>query len=115
MNIREASRVANIDHTTAYKRRETDKAFAKAWDKALSDACDAAEAELYRRGVLGIEKPVTVAQQREVITEYSDTLLMFMLKAHREKYREKHEVTGPNDGPVLIRVVYDEPKEAGGQ
>jgi len=112
MNVRRACEKAEVDSTTVYDRRESDKAFAAAWDEALTRACDKAEAELYRRAVEGVEKPVTVAGNREVITEYSNDLLMFMLRAHRPKlYREKQEITGKDGGPVTIRVVYDEPKE----
>jgi len=112
MNVRQACELAEVEPSTAYRRRETDKAFAAAWDEALKRACDKAEAELYRRAVDGVEKPMTVAGQREVITEYSNDLLTFLLRAHRpERYRERRELTGPNDGPVTIRVVYDEPKE----
>lgn len=112
MNVRRACELAQVEPSTAYRRRETDKAFAAAWDAAIELAVDKAEAELYRRAVEGVEKPVTVAQQREIITEYSNDLLTFMLRAHRKKYREKQEITGKDGGPVTIRVVYDEPKEA---
>ena len=112
MNVRQGCEAANIDPGTAYARREVDEAFAAAWDAAIQLACDKAEAELYRRAVEGTDKPVTIAQQREVIKEYSNDLLMFMLRAHRPKlYREKQEITGKDGGPVTIRVVYDEPKE----
>ena len=112
MNIRHAAEVAGVHHATAYRRRETDKAFAAAWDQAISEAVDRAEAELYRRAVDGVEKPITVAGEREVIREYPSELLTFLLKGHRpERYRERHEVTGSGGGPVTIRVVYDEPKE----
>jgi len=113
MNVRQGCEAANIDPGTAYARREVDEAFAAAWDAAIALACDKAEAELYRRAVEGVEKPVTVAGNREVITEYSNDLLTFLLRAHRpERYRERRELTGPNGGPVTIRVVYDEPKAA---
>lgn len=42
-----------------------------------------------RRAYHGVEKPVTVAGKREIIREYSDTLLIFLLKGARSnKYRD---------------------------
>lgn len=73
-----------------YELREQDEAFAKAWDEALAEALDVAEGELYRRSVRGVVKRVYYKdEQIDTIREYSDTLLIFMLKSHRpEKYRE---------------------------
>lgn len=113
MNVRAACDAAQVDSTTVYDRRKVDTEFAAAWEAAMSSAVDKAEAELYRRAVEGVKKPTTVAGAAVMVTEYSDSLLSFMLRAHRDKYREKHEITGAGGGPVTIRVVYDEPKEAG--
>lgn len=67
---------ANIERSTAYRARERDEEFAKLWDDALDQACDLLEFEAKKRAMLG-----------------SDTLLIFLLKAHRpEKYRERFDV-----------------------
>ena len=61
-----------------------------------------------RRAYLGVEKPVTVAGKREVIREYSDTLLIFLLKGARpQKYRDniRQEVTGANEAPLVPTKV----------
>lgn len=40
------------------------------------------------------------------VREYSDTLAIFLLKAHKpEKYRERHEHTGPNGGPIQFEKI----------
>lgn len=40
--------------------------------------------------------------------EYSDTLLIFLLKGARpEKYRERNEITGSGGGPIVIRQFTD--------
>lgn len=95
-NVTGAAKAAHVNRQRVYEVRGEEPKFAAAWDDAINQALDAAEGELYRRGVEGINKPVTVAGQREVIREYSDTLLIFLLKSHRpEKYREtiRHDVT----------------------
>lgn len=83
-NVAEACRVAGIDRTTAYSHKHEDPDFSDAWDSALELSMDKAEAELYRRAVEGTTKPVF--QGGELVghlQEYSDTLLIFMLKSRR--------------------------------
>ena len=50
----------------------------------MDEAADALEREAWRRGAEGVSRPV-YQQGREVgvIQEYSDALLIHMLKAHR--------------------------------
>ncbi len=84
---------AKIGRSTVYDVRKEDEAFAAAWDAALDDAVDTMESEAWRRGVKGTQKPVFQGG-KEVgrIREYSDTLLIFMLKGARpEKYRDRQE------------------------
>ena len=71
-NVRLSADSAGIDRDTAYKRRGRDVRFAEAWAQAEQDAIDVLEAEARRRAL-----------------SVSDTLLMFLLKAHRpDRYRE---------------------------
>lgn len=71
-----ACRDAEIERTTAYKARERDLVFAERWQDALEQACDLLEFHAKKRAI-----------------EHSDTLMIFLLKAHRpDKYREKVEV-----------------------
>jgi len=93
-DVSRAAKAAHVDRSYVYTARQVDVSFAAAWEDAINQALDAAEGELYRRGVLGIQKPVTIAGKRELVVEHSDTLLIFLLKAHRpERYRERLEVT----------------------
>ena len=58
-------------------------------------AVDALEDEAVRRAYEGVERAVTVAGQREIIREYSDTLLIFLLKGARpERYRDNLRLEG---------------------
>lgn len=89
-----ACKKAKIGRTTAYKTRDEDEDFAAAWDAALDTAVDAMEAEAWRRGTKGVLKPV-YQSGKEVghVREYSDTLLIFMLKGARpEKYRDRQQI-----------------------
>jgi hypothetical protein len=72
-NIRASCLAAGISRETAYKERRRLATFAKRWDEALEESIDLLEA---------------AARQRAM--NISDTLLIFLLKAHRpDKYGEK--------------------------
>lgn len=88
--VRVASVMAGVHHATAYDLRNRDPSFAAAWESALDDACDVLEAEARRRAIHGVDRPVFYkGKECGKIREYSDTLLIFLLKANRpEKYRE---------------------------
>ena len=115
-NVSASCKKAKIVRSTAYLERETLKEFSAAWDAALEVATDALELEARRRAAEGVLEPVFY--QGELVAKvkkYSDTLLIFLLKAHRpEKYRENihQENTGPNGGPqeVILKVVRDSPR-----
>ena len=93
-NVSLACEVAHIDRSTAYKERSRNPVFRDEWDGAMDDAIDALEAEAWRRAKDGVEKPVFQGgKQVGAIREYSDTLMVTLLKAHRpEKYRENFKV-----------------------
>ena len=95
--IRRACKVAGVGRTTPYDWMEANPEYRRAFENAQEDAADNLEAEVYRRAVTGVEKPVGwykgVAGGK--VREYSDLLLMFRLKALRpEQYRERVDVKG---------------------
>lgn len=51
-------KAVGIERSTAYRAREADEAFAKAWDEAMEEGVDRAEKEAFRRGIVGFEEPV---------------------------------------------------------
>lgn len=73
-----------------YNRRKEDPDFAAEWDLALETAASNLEEEAQRRAVEGVKKPVYY--RGEVVghtLEYSDGLLMFLLRGLRPNvYRE---------------------------
>lgn len=109
-NVAEACRQAGITRKAAYDRRKADPEFAAAWDEALEESTDELVAEAYRRAKNGTKRPVFY--KGDVcghIREFSDTLAMFLLKAHRPNvYRDR--VQQEHSGELVIRVEYgDDP------
>lgn len=107
-NVTKAAQAIGVSRQTAHDWRAQDVQFAKAWDDAINTAMEAAEGELYRRAVEGTLKPVFYqGGECGEIREYSDTLLMFMLKGHKpEKYRDV--VEQKQSGEVVLKVQYGE-------
>jgi hypothetical protein len=71
-NVRLAAGAAGVSRAAPYKRAKGSPHFAERWARAREDAIDTLEAEARRRALTG-----------------SDSLLMFLLRAHRpERYRE---------------------------
>ena len=102
-----AAKAAKIDRASHYYWLREDADYAKRFEQAKEQIAQQLEDEAIRRAYEGVEKPITVAGEREVIREYSDTLLIFLLKGARpEKYRERasFEHTG-KDGKPLIDVA----------
>lgn len=97
-----ACKAAGVNRATAWRAREADPEFAKAWDEALEEGVDRAEQEAFRRAVAGYEKPVWY--KGELVgteTVHSDALLALILKGRRKKvYAERTELTGADGGPV---------------
>lgn len=93
-NISRTCRALKINRSTVYTWQERDDEFAAAFREAEIEATETMEAEAYRRAVDGTMKPVFhQGVQCGTVQEYSDTLLIFMLKARNpEKYRENVNV-----------------------
>ena len=89
-NVSAACQACGIGRRTYYHWME-DPAFVERVTDAKDEAADALEAEARRRAHEGTEKPVYQGGRRVgTIREYSDTLLIFLLKGCRpEKYRER--------------------------
>jgi hypothetical protein len=127
--IKHACVAVGIDRTTAWRTRKSDEAFAEAWDAAMEEGIDRAEAEAFRRAVVGFEEPVIdrgrLAYRYEryldddgaehyrllldehgqpiplTVRKHSDVLLGLVLKGRRKSvYAERKELTGA-DGAAL--------------
>ncbi len=88
-----ACKAAACSRANAYAERERDATFAARWDEAKREAVELMEDEARRRAVEGVDRPVFQGGvQVGTVREYSDTLLIFLLKAHDPKYRDKQQV-----------------------
>lgn len=68
---------------------ELRKWFREQFEEAKEDANEALEGEVYRRAVVGVDRPVySRGELMEYIKEYSDQLLMFLVKRRIPAYRE---------------------------
>lgn len=104
-SVTRACEVASLPRRTVYNWRARDPAFAGAWEAALDLGTDALEDEAVRRAMQGTERPVYQGKTLVGhIRDYSDTLLIFMLKARRpEKYRERF--TPPPASPATEGLI----------
>lgn len=103
-NVTLAARAAGVSSGTVYAHRREDVLFAERWDEAIGEAVDLLEAEAHRRAFRGTEEPVFYkGDEVGYVTKYSDSLAMFLLKAHRpDKYRERSEVKQEISGGMQL-------------
>lgn len=130
-NVRLACEAAGIQRRTAYDLREADETFLADWEHAQEEAADLLEQEARRRAYEGLRrvkfdrgKPIMVpaigadglmvkdqSGNPEMVPyvehEYSDTLLIFLLKAtNPEKYRERSDVR--HSGHIDVSKLSDD-------
>lgn len=100
--VTSAAKAAGIERKTHYRWLEADAAYRKSVEDAEDQATDRMEQEAWRRAVAGVDKPIYHKGVKvDTIKEWSDLLLIFMLKARRpEKFRERIEHAGPGGGPI---------------
>ena len=101
----DAALKAGVNRDAFYRRRKADTEFASAWDDAYERGTDKLEREAQRRAVEGVpDFKVGPGGQLVEMTRYSDTLLIFLLKARRPwKFRDNVRVehSGPAGGPIM--------------
>lgn len=115
-NVSRACKAVGVSRQCAYDRRYAEPGFEKTWDAALRIGVEGLEDEATRRAFEGYDKPIFQGGERVgVIREYSDTLAIFLLKAHKpEKYRERFDVehAGRGGGPVQTLSATMTPEQA---
>jgi hypothetical protein len=100
---------AGVHRRTHYDWLESDPEYRIKFQACRRQVIQLLEDEAWRRAVEGVSKPISVNGKIKTIREYSDTLLIFLLKgAAPEKYRERYEpaVGSPGAGQSLkIEIV----------
>lgn len=116
-NVTRACEQANLGRARAYALREQDETFAAAWTEAEEIAVDALEAEARRRAIEGVQRPLVSAGkvvkddngEPIILREYSDTLLIALLRAHRPRKfntaRTLVELTGKDGDPISLEQL----------
>ena len=112
-NVRHSADTAKISVPTVYKYKNSNKkiildgveiSFLDAWENALDEAVQVLEMEARRRALRGVKKPIFQGGMlcgHEI--KYSDTLLIFLLKAHKPHfYRERVDHTVQVDGKIVL-------------
>lgn len=105
--ITAACRQVGVGRTTAFRHRQQDEDFALAWAEIDEEVVERMEREAFRRAVEGTTKPLVSAGRHVTdVTEYSDSLLQFLLKGRRpERYRDNVKVE--HSGRIVQRTELD--------
>jgi hypothetical protein len=104
-NIARTCKKMSLCPSTVLRHRRNDEAFGIAVSEAIDTGADLLEDEAIRRALDGVDKPVFYkGKEVSVIREYSDSLLMFLLKGKRkEKYGDsKHVKLEGGDNPLKM-------------
>lgn len=120
-HVSDAAKAIGVVRSTVYLWRDKNEGFAATWDDAVEEGTDRLEQEAFRRAHDGTVEPVyyqgKLVKEHELdetgaptgrtvnagVRKYSDTLMIFLLKARRpEKYRERSnvELTGKDGAPL---------------
>lgn len=103
-SVTRAAKVSKVPRRTIYQWIEDDANFKKKYDSSCAIAISSLEDEAVRRAYEGTVRPVFQGGKSVgKIREYSDTLLIVLLKARApEKYKDRFqgEFSGPNGKPI---------------
>ena len=112
--VTHAAAMAGISRKTVYEWANKDPEFAIKFSHAKEAVADMLEQEAIRRACQGINRPVYYQGQKvDTNKEYSDTLLIFLLKGQKpDKYGDKvrQEITGESGGPLRIEFGVTRPE-----
>lgn len=112
-NVSKAANAAGINRVTHYVWLKEDPEYAAAAEDAMEQAADLLEEEARRRAHDGTDEPVFYqGVQCGTVRKYSDTLLIFLLKAARpERFRERASVVVEDPGKALAKLLGVSPEE----
>lgn len=114
--VSKACEVVVVSRQAVYGWRQSDPEFAADWDRAVELATEDLEREVRRRALHGVEEPVFY--QGEVcgtIRKYSDSLLMFAIKARKPEYRDSIKLTIEDADKLIDRSGAPKPETFAGE
>lgn len=90
-----------------YRDREADDEFRRDWEDAIEAGTDRMEDEMLRRAVEGVDEPIYQGGKKAgTVKRYSDTLMIFSLKARRpEKYRDNSKTDINITGDLVTELL----------
>jgi len=106
-NVSSALRAASASRAWVYEKRQIDQEFADAFEDARTCGLEVLKDEAHRRAYAGVVREVW--HQGEVVGEevnYSDSLLMFLIKQSDPSYREHFKIDHGNASgrPFLFQM-----------
>lgn len=103
-NATASARAVGLSRARAYTLKYQDEKFSKAWDDAIEESIDLLLEEARRRAEDGTLKPVFYKGAKVgAIREYSDLLLIFLIKGKRPEYAtERRELSGREGGSISV-------------
>ena len=99
-----ACAAAGVDRTTHYWWMKNDPEYRKSFEEAREEACGLLEDEAVRRAYKGTLRPQAIGGGKVMmVTEFSDQLLMFLLKCRNPKvFGDRRENTVHLDGELSV-------------
>ena len=107
-SITKAAELSGIGRRTVYDWRAQDPEFSAAFEDAYQRGVAVLEDEAFRRAHDGVQRPVYYKGAIvDHVREFSDSLLMFLLKARDPRFRDKTQVemTGKDGGPIKTEGI----------
>lgn len=116
-NLSVSAAAAKVHRSMHYAWLAKDPDYREAFEQARETAADRLEQEARRRAIEGTERPVYQGGKLVgTVREYSDTLLIFLLKGVRpDVYRDNVSVrhAGPSGGPIEVKHDADQERYQG--
>jgi len=107
-NITKAALSIDLARNSLYAAKARCEPFSKMWDNAFDAFIDRLEEEGFNRAFGAEEQKLFTEKGKEVLikSKHSDTLLIFMLKGNREKYRDRHVLETDPDKPLVVELKF---------
>ncbi len=101
--LTKAAQLAGVTRGLHYRWLAEDPDYVREFNQARAELVDLLIDEAVRRAREGTQRPVFYqGEQCGVVLEYSDALMIALLKAWAPEFRDKVEHSGPGGGPIAL-------------